>query len=414
MGGEHVDQQTPTPTPVTPAPTPTPTPTPTEATATTVLTGTDINNASPAGSTTDLGGGTAFNVIAGGKNIDGSSDSFHFSQKQLSGDFDIRIKVQSLDSADGRVRGGLMVRKSLDANSKMIFAGATKSSGYRVLARTSTGGSAGTVYSGGTVNFSTGVWLRLKHSGDTYNAYTSTNGTTWTKVGSKSVSLGSTVYVGLATASRTWGIARPRVSQRHRPDRRDADPDPTPTPTPTPTTTPSINWTKGPEAPYKTQESTNVQIGNKIYMWGGFTDNEHATTTHGYVLNMDTNQWSTLPDAPGGQTHVGVAADDQGRFIYMVGGIDDTGHRRSIDAAYRYDVANKTFQSFPKLPQVRVGGAMAIVDGWLHYFGGDLGSDRVTPTRTSTGRSSSTPTAARSARGRPARWSCPATTTAWR
>jgi N-acetylneuraminic acid mutarotase len=95
---------------------------------------------------------------------------------------------------------------------------------------------------------------------------------------------------------------------------------------------------------------------------------------------MDTNQWSSLPDAPGGQTHVGVAADEQGRYIYMVGGIDDTGHRRSIDAAYRYDVANKNFESFPKLPVVRVGGAMTIIDGWLHYIGGDLGSDRVTPT----------------------------------
>ena len=39
-------------------------------------------------------------------------------------------------------------------------------------------------------------------------------------------------------------------------------------------------------------------IGNKLYMWGGFIDNDHNTTRAGYVLNLDTHQWSSLPEAP--------------------------------------------------------------------------------------------------------------------
>jgi N-acetylneuraminic acid mutarotase len=160
-------------------------------------------------------------------------------------------------------------------------------------------------------------------------------------------------------------------------------PTPTPTPTPTPSPTPTgpaaIAWSNGPAAPYAVQESLTVQVGNRLFMWGGFLDNDHNVSTQGWALDLDRNTWSRLADSPAGQSHVGVAADEQGRCIYFAGGIDDTGHRKSVDTAFRYDIADDKFETFTKLPAVRVGGAMAVVDGWLHYIGGDL-ADRVTPT----------------------------------
>ena len=64
--------------------------------------------------------------------------------------------------------------------------------------RSSTGGSSVDV-SGGSG--SAPVWVRLVRSGNTFTSYRSTNGTTWTTISSRTISMGSTVYVGLAVTS---------------------------------------------------------------------------------------------------------------------------------------------------------------------------------------------------------------------
>ncbi|HOC19172.1 MAG TPA: hypothetical protein PKK95_12930, partial [Vicinamibacterales bacterium] len=46
-------------------------------------------------------------------------------------------------------------------------------------------------------------WLRLSRSGDTITSFVSNDGTTWTPVGSTTVALGSSIYVGLAVTSHT-------------------------------------------------------------------------------------------------------------------------------------------------------------------------------------------------------------------
>jgi predicted phage tail protein len=44
-------------------------------------------------------------------------------------------------------------------------------------------------------------WVRLVRNGNTFTGYRSPNGTTWTQQGTTTISMGSTVYVGLALTS---------------------------------------------------------------------------------------------------------------------------------------------------------------------------------------------------------------------
>jgi hypothetical protein len=46
-------------------------------------------------------------------------------------------------------------------------------------------------------------WVKLVRSGNTFTAYESGDGTNWTLVGSDTISMASTVYVGLAVTSHS-------------------------------------------------------------------------------------------------------------------------------------------------------------------------------------------------------------------
>ena len=70
--------------------------------------------------------------------------------------------------------------------------------GARFQRRTSTGGST-TDSSGTTV--SAPYWVRLVRIGSTITGYRSSSGTSWTQVSSATVTMTSTVYVGLALTS---------------------------------------------------------------------------------------------------------------------------------------------------------------------------------------------------------------------
>jgi hypothetical protein len=93
-----------------------------------------------------------------------------------------------------------MIRDTLAANSKEIFMGMTGSNAYRWVRRTTTGGNTTSSNSNsGTVP---NTWVRLVRSGTTISAYKSTNGTTWTSVGSTTnTTFASTCYIGLAVGS---------------------------------------------------------------------------------------------------------------------------------------------------------------------------------------------------------------------
>jgi regulation of enolase protein 1 (concanavalin A-like superfamily) len=48
-------------------------------------------------------------------------------------------------------------------------------------------------------------WVRLTRSGNTFTAYKSIDGVNWTLVGTDTIAMGSTIYVGLASTSHADG-----------------------------------------------------------------------------------------------------------------------------------------------------------------------------------------------------------------
>jgi fibronectin type 3 domain-containing protein len=163
----------------------------------------DIGNPTPAGNTTVITTGSAYNVQAGGFNIDGTSDQFRFVYEQLTGNFDIRVQITALSQVGGGTssyaRAGLMARASLDANAANVFSYDTPGpQGFLYSYRLTPG--ATTTHIQGPANGSA-KWVRLVRSGNTYTSYASTDGTTWTNMGSITASLGTTIYVGMAATS---------------------------------------------------------------------------------------------------------------------------------------------------------------------------------------------------------------------
>jgi len=160
----------------------------------------DINNPVTPGNATTVTSGSAWDVSAAGTDIFSTSDQFRFLHQQRTGtSWTISARVNALDPVDPFTKAGLMVRESLAANSKNVFAAVTPS-GYRSTSRSTTGGSTASV-AGAAVSFPN-AWVRMTRSGDTYTTFSSTDGSTWTQIGQVTVSLGNTVYVGFGVVSK--------------------------------------------------------------------------------------------------------------------------------------------------------------------------------------------------------------------
>jgi YD repeat-containing protein len=93
--------------------------------------------------------------------------------------------------------GGLMIRPSLAAGSPMISIYRWATSLVLASRRTTQGGAI--TYNG---NSYTGTWVRIQRTGDVFDSAYSANGVTWTTIDSRTLTLASTLYVGMAVCSR--------------------------------------------------------------------------------------------------------------------------------------------------------------------------------------------------------------------
>ena len=159
----------------------------------------DIGNPAQAGSATPVGNG--FNVVGGGSDIGGIFDQFHFEYQKRSGNFDVKVRVQSLGASDAWAKAGVMARESLEANSRFAASLTTPATvGCFFQSRTATGAAASAAgYF--PVNFPE-TWLRLQRSGNLFTGYASLDGQNWTVLGSVNMSMPGTVYLGQAVTSR--------------------------------------------------------------------------------------------------------------------------------------------------------------------------------------------------------------------
>jgi regulation of enolase protein 1 (concanavalin A-like superfamily) len=108
----------------------------------------------------------------------------------------------SVQNTDNNAKAGIMFRNSLSADSKEASLVMTANAGIKFLTRTKTGGSTNhTDVTGKSAPY----WLKLVRIGDTFKAYRSSDGVTWTKVDEQTISMNSTIYVGLVVCSKKSG-----------------------------------------------------------------------------------------------------------------------------------------------------------------------------------------------------------------
>lgn len=160
------------------------------------LTARDIGSPSLQGSTTYSSG--VYTVKAAGTDIWGTSDQFHFVYQPVTGNAEVIARVVSLGRTDRWSRAGVMIRESLTAESRHAMVATSVSKGYAFQRRPEPG--ANTEHTSGGAGRAPG-WVRLVRTGDLFEAYRSSTGTSWTKIGSDTIPMGDTVYIGIAATS---------------------------------------------------------------------------------------------------------------------------------------------------------------------------------------------------------------------
>ncbi|HEX5218058.1 MAG TPA: lamin tail domain-containing protein [Verrucomicrobiae bacterium] len=161
-----------------------------------------IGSPTPAGSQTPVGNG--LNISGGGADVGGSSDQYQFSYVQRTGDFDVKVRLDSLSLADAWSEAGMIAREALSPGASSVSVMATPSiSGCYFQSR---GASNGPTSLSGSfpVNYPN-TWLRLRRVGNDFTGYAGIDGQNWTQLGTASLALPATVHFGFAVASHNAG-----------------------------------------------------------------------------------------------------------------------------------------------------------------------------------------------------------------
>ena len=154
--------------------------------------------------TPGLSGGAAFNlgdatwtIRGGGADIYGTSDQFQYTMQDFAADGAFVARVTSVENTNASAKSGVMMRSSTGAGSRYAFVFATPSGVY-FQTRTATNASAVTV---GTVAVTAPVWLKLTRSGTTFIGWWSSDGATWTALGTQTLTMSATPKAGLAVTA---------------------------------------------------------------------------------------------------------------------------------------------------------------------------------------------------------------------
>ncbi|MCI0746497.1 MAG: lamin tail domain-containing protein [Verrucomicrobia subdivision 3 bacterium] len=157
-----------------------------------------IGNPQPPGGTTGVTGGV--NITAGGRDIGGTSDQFQFSYQPRTGDFDVKVRLDSLSRADAWSEAGLLAREDLNGGGRFASVLATPNiSGAYFQSRVATNGAAN-IAGSFPVNFPN-MWLRLKRVGNSFQGFAGIDGQYWTLLGSASIAMPPGILLGFAASS---------------------------------------------------------------------------------------------------------------------------------------------------------------------------------------------------------------------
>lgn len=147
-------------------------------------------------------GGNGVDVVASGSGSAGTNDQFNFSYQQRRGDFDVKVRLQRLDFVDPWTVAGLMAREDLSTNSRFASVLGTPSIAGTFFQSRTNAGVPSQISGSFPVNYPY-TWLRLQRVGGTrFTGFASYDGQTWTQLGTATLPLPATIYLGFAVASQ--------------------------------------------------------------------------------------------------------------------------------------------------------------------------------------------------------------------
>jgi hypothetical protein len=159
---------------------------------------------------------TGWDIVAGGSDIWETSDQFHFVHKQVAGDFDIAVRVESFTPAHLYSKAGLMIRESLSPDSAhlmfLVFSDSSPRNNnlgaYEMQFRSVADGACQAVYPAvrppASPEFPAAYpnsWLRVQRRGDRFYAFGPIDGKAWKIYAMQELKLAKQVYVGPALTS---------------------------------------------------------------------------------------------------------------------------------------------------------------------------------------------------------------------
>jgi hypothetical protein len=146
-------------------------------------------------------------MTGSGADITGNADEFHFAYKRLTGAGTIIARVDSVQDTDDWAKAGVMIRETLDPDSRHAFGAVTPANGVASEGRVVTGaGSFNYAEDGITAPH----WVKLERDqAGNFAVFHSANGLTWMPVKGaipENIQMRSNVYVGLAVTSHNAAL----------------------------------------------------------------------------------------------------------------------------------------------------------------------------------------------------------------
>jgi regulation of enolase protein 1 (concanavalin A-like superfamily) len=162
----------------------------------------DIGSVGVAGSFSVSNG--VYTVKGSGADIWGTVDAFRYGYQSLSGDGEIIARVSSVQNTNVWAKAGVMIRETIASNSRHAMIVLTPGNGVSFQRRTSTGGASTSTTVGGPI---APYWVRIVRTGSSFSGYRSSNGTSWTLVGTATVTMTANVQIGLAVTSHNNSVS---------------------------------------------------------------------------------------------------------------------------------------------------------------------------------------------------------------
>ncbi|MDO8542157.1 MAG: DUF1349 domain-containing protein [Opitutaceae bacterium] len=163
----------------------------------------DIGTVGAAGNTSVNYTTDVFTLNGSGANIYTTADSFHFNYLTwTANDATIIAEITGVENTHNNAKAGLMIRQSDtaagSAHATIVLTPGTN--GIEFLRRTALNGTTANTFTG-TVT-APPRWLKLVRSGNSFSAFHSSDGGTWTQLGTaETITMTGTVFVGLVSCS---------------------------------------------------------------------------------------------------------------------------------------------------------------------------------------------------------------------